>query len=155
MGEPLLKTKTGDMKPTNAATALEPRQQPILKDYVAVPSVEKVSNPMNGLHVAGVGVGGIAGVAFGGGRYRCPGRYFAEMEMALTVGAILASWDLRLATEIEKNDVVGSEDTDDDDVPAPGDAAARLPPPNGRRLVGVKVPSRPCWVAVSIPKTER
>eukprot|EP00983_Pelagomonas_calceolata_P077310 1153806-Pelagomonas_calceolata.AAC.5 len=31
-----------------------------------------------------------AGIAFGAGAYRCPGRFFAEMEVALLVQLILA-----------------------------------------------------------------
>ncbi len=32
-------------------------------------------------------------MAFGGGRYRCPGRYFAEMEVALFVAIALSKYD--------------------------------------------------------------
>jgi sterol 14-demethylase len=34
--------------------------------------------------------------AFGGGRYRCPGRFMAEMEIALLVAAVLARYELEL-----------------------------------------------------------
>lgn len=38
-----------------------------------------------------------AGLAFGAGPYRCPGRFFAEMEVALLLQLILHSYDLQLA----------------------------------------------------------
>lgn len=41
-----------------------------------------------------------AGLAFGAGPYRCPGRFFAEMEVALLLQLILHTYDMQLvATE--------------------------------------------------------
>lgn len=37
-----------------------------------------------------------AGLAFGGGPYRCPGRFFAEMEVAVVVQLVLGQRDLSL-----------------------------------------------------------
>lgn len=96
-------------------------------------------------HVAGVGVGGIAGVAFGGGRYRCPGRYFAEMEIALIVGTILSYWDLDLEMTLERSTSAG-KDSYCHSINYPGDRNGLLPPPNMHKLVGVKVPAEKCWV---------
>ena len=90
-----------------------------------------------GVHAAVPGVGGLGGVAFGGGRYRCPGRAFAEMELALVVGLVLCCLDVELE--------VGGEGTG---VASPGDAGGGLPPPNLGKLVGVKVPAGPCWGTV-------
>lgn len=92
------------------------------------------------LHAAVAGVGGLAGVSFGGGQYRCPGRAFAEMEMALAVGLILCSYDLRLDVPAEGGSGGGGG--------APGDARGALPPPDLQRLVGIKVPKGPCWCAL-------
>ncbi|CAL8466371.1 g5907 [Coccomyxa elongata] len=50
--------------------------------------------------VVGVaGVGGIAGFAFGGGRYRCPGRFFAEAQIVLAVALLLSRYDVRLVSK--------------------------------------------------------
>jgi cholesterol 7alpha-monooxygenase len=98
-----------------------------------------VSSSSTAMHAGGAGVGGVGGVAFGGGRYRCPGRGFAEMELALVVGAVLACWRLELC-RLEKN-LPGFEAW-------PGDSDGLLPPPNVRKMVGIKVPTRPCWVHV-------
>jgi hypothetical protein len=40
-----------------------------------------------------------AGLAFGGGSYRCPGRFFAEMEVSLIVQLLLWRYSLRLVSE--------------------------------------------------------
>lgn len=47
-------------------------------------------------HAAVVGVGGVPGLSFGGGKYRCPGRYFAESELALVTSLLLLlyKWEL-------------------------------------------------------------
>ncbi|KAG1666305.1 hypothetical protein FOA52_004786 [Chlamydomonas sp. UWO 241] len=44
-------------------------------------------------------VSSVAGLAFGGGSYRCPGRFFAEMEVALIVQLLLWCYSLRLVSE--------------------------------------------------------
>lgn len=38
----------------------------------------------------------VAGLSFGGGSYRCPGRFFAEMEVALIVQQILWQFHIKL-----------------------------------------------------------
>ncbi|KAK9838552.1 hypothetical protein WJX81_007055 [Elliptochloris bilobata] len=43
------------------------------------------------------GVGGLPGLVFGGGRYRCRGRAFAEAELALVVAVLLSTFEMRLA----------------------------------------------------------
>ncbi len=48
-------------------------------------------------------VPGVAGLAFGGGAYRCPGRFFAEMEIAVLTQLVLCRLDLTLVSEIEQN----------------------------------------------------
>eukprot|EP00884_Botryococcus_braunii_P002522 jgi/Botrbrau1/12270/Bobra.0323s0010.1 len=45
------------------------------------------------------GVHGVAGLAFGGGRYRCPGRRFAEMEVGLLTALLLSSCELELGSD--------------------------------------------------------
>lgn len=86
------------------------------------------------LHSAIVGVGGGTGLPFGGGKFRCPGRYLAEAEVALVLGVLLrARPGLRLA-------------------PGPrwaggmGDPHGRLPPPDLTKMVGMKVPAGACRV---------
>ena len=39
-----------------------------------------------------------AGIAFGGGVYRCPGRFFAEMEVALLCSLLVAHRDITFVT---------------------------------------------------------
>ena len=154
-------------------------------------------------HAAVVGVGGLPGLSFGGGKYRracgaglggcraaallllpccpccpsihlpvhlfnhcdvighhplrcplrCPGRYFAEAELALAAATLLLLFDFRLlpreaaaapgaglATAAAAAAAPGAG------AAAPGDPAGLLPPPDLRKLVGIKVPRRPCWV---------
>ncbi|EIE20039.1 hypothetical protein COCSUDRAFT_83555 [Coccomyxa subellipsoidea C-169] len=62
-------------------------------------------NPCRGdlAAVTGVaGIGGVAGFAFGGGRYRCPGRFFAEAEIALVVALLLSRYSLTLSTRAQE-----------------------------------------------------
>ena len=97
-----------------------------------------------GMHAAAAGVGGIAGVAFGGGKFRCPGRAFAEMELGVTVGLILAGLEIEI---IEKDE----EEEKESEAACrawPGDAEGLLPAPDVTKLVGIKVPKGPCWVKV-------
>lgn len=42
------------------------------------------------------GPNGLGGVVFGGGEYRCPGRFFAEAELALLVLLVLVECDVEL-----------------------------------------------------------
>ncbi|EFJ41941.1 hypothetical protein VOLCADRAFT_119569 [Volvox carteri f. nagariensis] len=160
----------------------------------------------------------VAGLAFGGGQYRCPGRFFAEHELGLLVQLLLWSYDMslsygdaasrahgtaekqapsKLAETVKRGtgsaDVKrtltassgASESNPDPQLQAvqggsflyaalatllgpsamawgfgwfdgldgpmqewreSGDPAGLLPPCDLRRLVGVKVPRKPCWV---------
>ncbi|GLC34215.1 hypothetical protein PLESTB_001610000 [Pleodorina starrii] len=179
----------------------------------------------------------VAGLAFGGGPYRCPGRYFAEQELGLLVQLFLWSYDMSLSygdaasrssTPAAKQAATGTEPAGAEPVqvrahalevgpvePAPrpaagsslpaaackpdsqpqlrtvqggsllyavmalvlgpsamswgfgwfdgldgpmqewresGDPAGLLPPCDLRRLVGVKVPRKPCWVQLGRPQ---
>lgn len=67
--------------------------------------------------------------------HRCPGRYFAEAEVALVVGMILLSTPA-LALHGQQRVWEGGM----------GDPQGLLPAPDFRRLVGIKVPTAPCWV---------
>ena len=89
------------------------------------------------------GIQGIPGLSFGGGVYRCPGRSFAAMELAVLVGILIAKFDFRIATE---GDVYVGKSTRADRSCFPGDPQSLLPPPDLRRLVGIKVPVGPCVV---------
>ena len=71
-----------------------------------------------------VGIGGILGLSFGGGFYRCPGRLFAEVEMSLVVGLLLKTYDVTL---------VGK---------------GCLPELEMSRLVGIKLPKEKCFVKI-------
>lgn len=96
-----------------------------------------------GMHSSAAGVGGIAGVAFGGGKFRCPGRSFAEMELGVTVGLILAGLEVEIGRK-EENERRGESTLK----AAPGDPHGLLPLPDVTKLVGIKVPKGPCWVKV-------
>ncbi|KAL3140850.1 hypothetical protein ABBQ32_005388 [Trebouxia sp. C0010 RCD-2024] len=112
--------------------------------------------PGAGLHEV-PGVGGIAGLVFGGGRYRCPGRFFAEMEMALTVGFLLTHWDMQLvscqgkAWQAASTNSPGSSGLQSGEAAAPqkkpsGDPHGLLPLPETRRQVGIRWPQSVCAV---------
>ncbi|RMZ53738.1 hypothetical protein APUTEX25_003877 [Auxenochlorella protothecoides] len=88
------------------------------------------------LHSSILGVGGVAGLAFGGGKYRCPGRYFAEAEVALVVGMILLSCPTLARDNLQQQWEGGM-----------GDPHGCLPAPDFRKLLGIKVPAAPCWVS--------
>lgn len=92
---------------------------------------------------------------------RCPGRYFAEAELALAAATLLLLFDLRLLLR-EAADPAGADAGAAAGAAgggraaaaaagggvgtAPGDPAGLLPPPDLTRLVGVKVPAGACWV---------
>lgn len=76
---------------------------------------------------------------------RCPGRYFAEAELALIASTLLLLYDWHLLpckAEGGKAAAGGGEVGKG----APGDPDGRLPMPDLLKLVGVKVPAGPCWV---------
>lgn len=102
---------------------------------------------------------------------RCPGRYFAEAELALIASLLLLLFDWRLLPRDEAAEqaaskaqqrTAGSAGTAGGTAAAaagsgaaaaeaassiaPGDPAGLLPPPDLRKLVGIKVPAGPCWV---------
>ena len=141
----------------------------------------------------------VAGLSFGGGSYRCPGRFFAEMEVALIVQQLLWQFNLKLLESSDpapQKSIRGSEEStespffmflrnilgdhqlswgmglfegmqrhgsgstsssDGEAVKATtveswrhsGDASGLLPPCNLVRLVGLKVPSGPCFVTLT------
>lgn len=102
------------------------------------------------------GVGGVPGLSFGGGKYRCPGRFFAEAELALVTSLLLLLFDWQLLPrEAAAPSGGGSGSRGADSKPGsssqqaasvPGDPAGLLPPPDLQKLVGIKVPAGPCWV---------
>ncbi|KAL4517297.1 hypothetical protein Ndes2526B_g00518 [Nannochloris sp. 'desiccata'] len=101
------------------------------------------------LHGAVAGVGGLAGLAFGGGKFRCPGRSFAEMELGLVVGMIIDELEIELVVSGEE--ASGEKSSGASTAMSgscPGDPHGLLPAPDVRRLVGVKVPDGPCWVRI-------
>lgn len=84
---------------------------------------------------------------------RCPGRYFAEAELALIASLLLLLFDWRLLPRsgaegrgCAQRGQGGAAAAAAAAAGAPGDPAGRLPPPNLRKLVGIKVPAEPCWV---------
>ncbi|KAL4421354.1 hypothetical protein ABPG75_010645 [Micractinium tetrahymenae] len=114
-------------------------------------------------HAAVVGVGGVPGLSFGGGKYRCPGRYFAEAELSLITSLLLLLFDWQLLPREASAAAGGTAKTNTAGTAAggtagtaavqqsgpPGDPAGLLPPPDLRKLVGIKVPAGPCWVQYS------
>ena len=68
-------------------------------------------------------------------RGRCPGRHFAEAEVALAVAQLLCNFRLTLRGAAEGENAAGG----------------LLPQPETRRQVGVRWPvaGQPCWVQVS------
>ena len=94
-------------------------------------------------HGAVVGVGGVPGLAFGGGKYRCPGRHFAEAELTVLTSLLLLRYDWEL---LPRPGPGGGSAAGKQAETAPGDPAGLLPPPNLCKLVGIKVPLGPCWV---------
>eukprot|EP00198_Chlamydomonas_reinhardtii_P014318 XP_001703655.1 predicted protein [Chlamydomonas reinhardtii] len=106
-------------------------------------------------------VSSVAGLAFGGGPYRCPGRFFAEQELGLLpqlrqvaggswlygvlsglVGARALAWGCGWFDGV---------DGPLEDFRHSGDPGGLLPPCDLKRLVGVKVPRRPLWVQLGVP----
>lgn len=146
------------------------------------------------VHAAVPGVGGVPGLAFGGGKYRCapacccchclqgtqpctaqevhaltlgsqttdrcpacpllcrcPGRAFAEAELALIASLLLLLYDWQLlprsgaAGKQQQGAAAGTDGAAA--APAfPGDPHGLLPPPDLTKLVGIKVPAEPCFV---------
>ncbi|GAX85351.1 hypothetical protein CEUSTIGMA_g12768.t1 [Chlamydomonas eustigma] len=145
----------------------------------------------------------LSGLAFGGGPYRCPGRFFAEMEVALFVQLILWHVDLTFTNETAVfKEEPGTEHQNNQGTVLPtnltqerpqagstlskvlhlligdeavvwglgvfdvaagetgskllqrwinsGDEDGLLPPCNLQRLVGIKVPSEPCYVRAMV-----
>eukprot|EP00958_Prasinococcus_capsulatus_P007035 scaffold653_cov379-Prasinococcus_capsulatus_cf.AAC.9 len=72
----------------------------------------------------------LAGLAFGGGKYRCPGKYLAFTEISLFLALLLAKFDIRL--------VPGGSETRN----------SALPPIDHSTLVGLKKPSGPCPIQI-------
>ncbi|EFN50765.1 hypothetical protein CHLNCDRAFT_142513 [Chlorella variabilis] len=112
------------------------------------------------VHGAVVGMGGVAGVSFGGGKYRCPGRYFAEAELALVTSLLLLLFDWQLlprgqqgaaapapaAAALTSASRAQQRQQQRRQASVPGDPGGLLPPPDLHKLVGIKVPAEPCWV---------
>ncbi|KAL6747863.1 cytochrome P450 [Haematococcus lacustris] len=149
------------------------------QDAALFPPSGREFDPDRGNLVLGDGtavVPSLAGLAFGGGPYRCPGRFFAEMEVALVAQLVLAHCPMELlpsppapsaaagaglaeAAALLVGQAVGSElalwgcgidpslSTGAGEAPSSEDSRL-LPAPDIRRLVGVKIPARPCWVQV-------
>ncbi|GFH30937.1 uncharacterized protein HaLaN_29875, partial [Haematococcus lacustris] len=68
-------------------------------DAALFPPSGREFDPDRGNLVLGDGtavVPSLAGLAFGGGPYRCPGRFFAEMEVALVAQLVLAHCPMEL-----------------------------------------------------------
>ncbi|KAJ9527737.1 hypothetical protein QJQ45_000431 [Haematococcus lacustris] len=149
------------------------------QDAALFPPSGREFDPDRGNLVLGDGtavVPSLAGLAFGGGPYRCPGRFFAEMEVALVAQLVLAHCPMELlpsppapsvaagaglaeTAALLVGQAVGSElalwgcGIDPSLSKGAGEAPSSedsrlLPAPDIRRLVGVKIPARPCWVQV-------
>ncbi|KAA6426780.1 MAG: cytochrome P450, partial [Trebouxia sp. A1-2] len=101
------------------------------------------------------GISGIAGLVFGGGRYRCPGRFFAEMEVALTVAFFLTHFKMQLVSCQDSHGQPGSAQAIDHTkqhkpmgsaFPESGDPHGLLPQAETRRQVGIRWPKAPCEI---------
>ncbi|KXZ53780.1 hypothetical protein GPECTOR_6g698 [Gonium pectorale] len=143
------------------------------------PWVFDPSRPELKMGEGGAVVSGVAGLAFGGGPYRCPGRFLAEAELGL-LGAAGSSDEplpkLQLQPQPQLAAVQGGSllygllagavgpkalawgtgwfdglDGPLQDWRTSGDPSGLLPPCDIRRLVGVKVPKKPCWVQLGRP----
>ena len=125
-------------------------------------------------------VSSLAGLAFGGGSYRCPGRFFAEMEVASILLLVLRQVGLSL---VERSAPPPSPPTPWYSIYSPllpmifgedggkfglgvfdgkleswarsGDKEGLLPPCNLIRLVGLKVPADKCLVRVTLQQRRR
>lgn len=82
---------------------------------------------------------GVAGAAFGGGQWRCPGRFFAEAELAALLCVVFGSLDLELTT----SRAVAPGSAAATQWAHTGDPTQTLPPAELRRFVGFKVPAEP------------
>ena len=71
----------------------------------------------------------LPGIVFGGGKYRCPGKYFAFTEISLFLGLVCSKMDVRMIS------TPSSEDNG-------------VPPIDYSTLVGLKRPGKPCPVHV-------
>lgn len=103
----------------------------------------------NSMRSSVIGVGGLAGLSFGGGKYRCPGRSFAEMELAMLISIILVRYDVHLVSGRYHDGFRGFDTAATrGSTRYPGDESGLLPPPDISKLVGIKVPKGACWVEV-------
>ncbi|KAK9812081.1 hypothetical protein WJX73_004676 [Symbiochloris irregularis] len=73
---------------------------------------------------------GHAGIAFGAGQFRCPGRQFAEAEIAVVVAFLLTCFKAQLQPS--------------------GDGRIQLPEPELRRQIGVRWPRTACRAALCV-----
>ena len=84
---------------------------------------------------------------------RCPGRFFAEMEVALTVAVLLTCYDIHLMTSTQasnSNSIPDWQREIDESAPfVSGDPHGLLPLPETRRQVGIRWPQSPCEVHVA------
>ena len=94
--------------------------------------------------------------------HRCPGRHFAEAEIALAVALLLGRFRLTLQGAINSGEAGAaggrqglkctpgraSNVRTGSNCWVPGDAEGMLPMPEMRRQVGVRWPRLPCWVQV-------
>ncbi len=79
---------------------------------------------------------------------RCPGRHFAESELCLVTSLLLLLFEWQLLPR-EGAPAPGSSAAGALSAAPPGDPSGLLPPPDLRKLVGIKVPAGPCWVQCS------
>ena len=63
-------------------------------------------------------------IAFGGGRFQCPGRSFAMMEIQMFIAVILCRFDMELVKK-------------------------EVPSPSPQHVVGVPHPESPCYVKMN------
>lgn len=93
--------------------------------------------------------------------HRCPGRHFAEAEIALAVAMLLGSFRLTLQGGVDRGKAgaaegrrglqgkpAGARTSCQGSSFTPGDADSILPVPELRRQVGVRWPRQLCWVQV-------
>ena len=67
-------------------------------------------------------------IAFGGGRYQCPGRWFALMEIQVFVAVLVSCFEMELLGGV-------------------------MPRPSPEHVVGVPHPNKPCFVKIRSRKT--
>ena len=72
----------------------------------------------------------LTGIVFGGGKYRCPGKYFAFTEISLFLALVCSKVDVKIINESSSED-------------------SGIPPIDYSTLVGLKRPDKSCLVHIT------